>query len=98
MDLKEKLVASFVVFENQVDMNHPVHEIRSEALKNFEARGFPHRKMEAWKYTSLDRLQQVDFSLFPRQDSPLEYNSVRQYFMHEMDTYKIVFVDGVYSS
>jgi len=36
MDLKEKLMASFMAFENQVDMEHPVHDIRSEAIKNFE--------------------------------------------------------------
>ncbi|MGB5653385.1 MAG: Fe-S cluster assembly protein SufD, partial [Robiginitalea sp.] len=98
MELKEKLIASFMAFENEVDLADPVHEIRSEALKNFEAKGFPTRKSEAWKYTSLERLQQVDFSLFPKQDNALEYRDVKKYFLHEIDTYKIVFIDGVYSS
>ena len=53
MDLKEKLVSSFLAFENNVDVDHPVHDIRSEAIKNFELKGFPNRKDEAWKYTSL---------------------------------------------
>src|SRR5690606_31849124 len=30
--------------------------------------------------------------------SNLEYKDVKKYFLHEIDTYKIVFVDGVYSS
>ena len=47
MELKEKLIASFMAFENEVDLADPVHEIRSEALKNFEAKGFPTRKSEA---------------------------------------------------
>jgi len=98
MELKEKLIASFMAFENEVDLADPVHEIRSEALKNFEAKGFPTRKSEAWKYTSLERLQKVDFSLFPKQDNSLEYRDVKRYFLHEIDTYKIVFIDGVYSS
>jgi Fe-S cluster assembly protein SufD len=98
MELKEKLIASFMAFENEVDLADPVHEIRSEALKNFEAKGFPTRKSEAWKYTSLERLQKVDFSLFPKQDNALEYRDVKKYFLHEIDTYKIVFIDGVYSS
>ncbi|MDX1332412.1 MAG: Fe-S cluster assembly protein SufD [Robiginitalea sp.] len=98
MELKEKLISSFMAFENQVDMNNPVHEIRSEALKNFESKGFPHRKQEAWKYTSLERLQKVDFSLFPKEDHNLEYRDVKKYFLDEMDTYKIVFIDGIYSS
>lgn len=98
MELKEKLIASFMAFENEVDLADPVHEIRSEALKNFEAKGFPTRKSEAWKYTSLERLQNVDFSLFPKQDNALEYKDVKKFFLHEIDTYKIVFIDGVYSS
>ena len=98
MDLKEKLISSFLAFENNVDLDHPVHEVRSEAIKNFENKGFPSKKEEAWKYTSLNSLQKVDFSIFPKEESTLEYKDVKKYFLHEIDTYKIVFVDGVYSS
>jgi len=98
MDLKEKLVSSFLAFENNVDVEHPVHDIRSEALKNFELKGFPSKKEEAWKYTSLNALQKKDFSIFPKQENILEYKNVKKYFLHEIDTYKIVFVDGIYSS
>jgi Fe-S cluster assembly protein SufD len=98
MDLKEKLLASFMAFENQVDLDNPVHEVRSEAIKTFEQIGFPHRKMEAWKYTSLAKIQTKDFSIFPKEGGDIEYRDVKQYFLHEIDTYKIVFVDGIYSS
>ncbi|NNL02940.1 MAG: Fe-S cluster assembly protein SufD [Eudoraea sp.] len=98
MDLKEKLVSSFLAFENNVDVDHPVHDIRSEAIKNFELKGFPNRKEEAWKYTSLNSLQKIDFSIFPKKINALEYKDVKRYFLHEIDTYKIVFIDGVYSS
>jgi len=98
MDLKDKLLSSFLAFENNVDVEDPVHDLRSEAMKNFEAKGFPTKKEEAWKYTSLGNLQNVDFSIFPKQESNLEYKDVKKYFLHEIDTYKIVFVDGVYSS
>jgi len=98
MDLKDKLVSSFLAFENNVDVEHPVHDIRSDAIKNFELKGFPDRKQEAWKYTSLNSLQKIDFSIFPKGINALEYKDVKQYFLHEIDTYKIVFIDGVYSS
>ena len=98
MDLKDKLLSSFLAFENQVDLDSPVHEIRSEALKNFELKGFPTKKEEAWKYTSLNALQKTDFSIFPKELNTLEYKEVKKYFLHEVDTYKIVFIDGVYSS
>ncbi|HUH45804.1 MAG TPA: SufD family Fe-S cluster assembly protein, partial [Arenibacter sp.] len=98
MDLKEKLVSSFLAFENNVDVENSVHDIRTNAIKNFEAKGFPTKKEEAWKYTSLNTLQKIDFSIFPKKESILEYRDVKKYFMHEIDTYKIVFVDGVYNS
>ncbi|NNK19900.1 MAG: Fe-S cluster assembly protein SufD, partial [Flavobacteriaceae bacterium] len=98
MDLKEKLVSSFMAFENNVDVDHPIHDIRTEAIKNFEEKGFPTKKDEAWKYTSLNNLQKVDFSIFPKEENSLEYNQVKKYFLHEIDTYKIVFIDGIYSS
>lgn len=98
MDLKDKLISSFLAFENNVNMDHPVHDIRSEALKVFETKGFPTKKQEEWKYTSLNSLLKVDFSIFSKQENSLEYKDVKKYFLHEIDTYKIVFIDGIYSS
>jgi len=98
MDLKEKLISSFLAFENQVDVDSYVHDIRSEAIKTFEERGFPSKKEEAWKYTSLNSLLKKDYSVFPKQERALEYRDVKKYFLHDIDTYKIVFIDGRYSS
>jgi Fe-S cluster assembly protein SufD len=36
--------------------------------------------------------------LFPKHESAVEFSQVRKYFLHEVDTYKVVFVDGVFSS
>jgi len=98
MELKEKLISSFMAFESNVDVDTPIHDLRTEAMKNFEKKGFPTKKEEAWKYTSLNSLRKIDFSIFPKAENALEYNDVKKYFLHEIDTYKIVFVDGVYSS
>ena len=87
-----------MAFENNVDVEHPVHDVRTAAMKNFETKGFPTKKEEAWKYTSLNSLQKVDFNIFPREENALEYKDVKKYFIHEIDTYKIVFIDGIYSS
>ena len=56
MELKEKLLSSYVAFENGVNINSDVHEIRTQALKEFEVLGFPTKKLEAWKYTSLNSI------------------------------------------
>jgi len=98
MDLKEKLVTSFLAFENRVDVDSAVHDIRSEALKTFENSGFPSKKEEAWKYTSLKSVLKHDYSVFPNQEKALEYKDIKKYFIHDIDTYKIIFIDGKYSS
>ncbi|HEY0045849.1 MAG TPA: Fe-S cluster assembly protein SufD [Flavobacterium sp.] len=98
MDLKEKLLASFMAFEERVDVNADLHDIRTSAIKNFEIKGFPTKKDEAWKYTSLNSVLKSDFTVFPKQENSIEFSDVKKYFLHEIDTYKVVFIDGVFSS
>lgn len=98
MELKDKLISSFLAFENRVDIDSPVHDVRSEAIKIFESQGFPSKKEEAWKYTSLNSILKHDYSVFPKHEKNIEYNDVKKYFIHEIDSYKIVFIDGKYSS
>ena len=87
-----------MAFENQVDVDTKIHDIRTEAIKAFEDQGFPTKKDEAWKYTSLKSILKHDYSVFPKQENALDYKDVKQYFIHDIDTYKIVFIDGKYSS
>ena len=99
MDLKEKLLSSFIAFENQNSTDTPfVSQVRGKAIKNFENTGFPTKKNEAWKYTSLNKILREDYSIFPKSETPLEYKDVQKYFIHDIDSYKIVFVDGKYAS
>ena len=98
MDLKEKLVSSFLAFENKVDVDAYVHDVRSDAIKVFEEKGFPSKKEEAWKYTSLNSILKEDYSVFPKQENALDYKDIKKYFIHDIDTYKIIFFDGKYSS
>ncbi len=98
MDLKEKLVSSFLAFENSVDIDAYAHDVRTDAIKIFEEKGFPSKKEEAWKYTSLNSILKEDYSVFPKQENALEYPQVKKYFIHDIDTYKIIFIDGKYSS
>ena len=98
MDLKEKIVSSYVAFEDGVNMNSDVHEIRSKAFQNFEKLGFPSKKIEAWKYTSLNAVLREDYCLFPNKKKTVTLPQVKDHFIHDIDTYKVVFVDGKYSS
>jgi len=98
MDLKEKLLSSFMAFEERIDVHSELHDVRTAAIKNFENKGFPTKKEESWKYTSLNAILKNDFTVFPKNDSNLEFKDVKKYFLHEIDTYKVVFVDGVFNS
>lgn len=98
MELKEKLLSSYMAFEEKIDFIQELHTIRSQAIKNFENKGFPTKKEESWKYTSLNTILKNDFSVFPKKENTVEFAEVKKYFLHEVDTYKIVFIDGVFSS
>jgi len=98
MDLKEKLISSFLAFENQVDNDTFIHDVRNDAIKIFEEKGFPTKKEEAWKYTSLNSILKQDYSVFPKHENTVEYNDVKKYFIHDIDTYNVVFIDGKFAS
>ena len=97
MEFKEKLLASHLAFEERIDFSDPVHQIRLESLKTFEEKGFPSRRDEAWKYTSLNAMLRQNYALFPKAETTIQLKKVKKYFLFEIDTYKVVFIDGVYS-
>ena len=86
-----------MALEQELDLSSPVHDIRSTSLKTFEALGFPSKKDEPWKYTSLAKLLKNDYSIFPKKESSIELKDVKKYFLYEIDSYKVVFIDGIYS-
>ena len=98
INIKEKLLSSFIAFENQTNIDSYVHDIRSEAIKNFESIGFPNKKLENWKYTSLKNLLKNDFIVLPEINNLLEFKDIKKYLIDDIDSYKIIFVDGKYSS
>jgi Fe-S cluster assembly protein SufD len=97
MEFKEKLISSYLAFEDGLDLTDTVHETRARALKVFEDKGFPSKKDELWKYTSLEALIREDYSLFPKSEINIELKDVKKYFLYDTDTYKVIFIDGVYS-
>ncbi len=98
MELKEKLLSSFMAFEERIDVHSELHEVRTSAIKNFENKGFPTKKEEAWKYTSLNAILKNDFSVFPKKENDIDFKEVKKYFLNDVDTYKVVFIDGIFSS
>ena len=96
--LKEKLLSSFIAFENEKDVDAYVHGIRTKAIKNFEQEGFPTKRLENWKYTSLKKTLQHDYKLFPSKSQTLEFKDIEIFLINDIESYKIIFVDGKYCS
>ena len=97
MDLKDKLLDSHIAFEEELGPKDSIQKLRNQALKTFEAKGFPSKKLEAWKYTSLNSLIQDDYLLFPKSEKAVALNEIKHVFLYEVDTYKVVFIDGIHS-
>ena len=98
MNLKDKLVSSYLAFDDNLEDDSPIHEIRKKAIHTFEEKGFPTKREEDWKYTSLKPILNKDYSVFPKGNKELKFKKVRNYFLYDIDSYKLVFIDGVYSS
>ena len=97
-NLKEKILSSFLAFENEKDIDSYVHSIRSKAIKKFESEGFPTKKLESWKYTSLKRALKYDYKLFPSQKDIIDFKDIQDYLINDIESYKIIFVNGKYYS
>lgn len=97
--LRDKFISSFLAFENKksVETDCDFHQKRVEAMQFFEKVGFPTKKIEEWKYTSLKKTLQRDYKLFPlnKNEEP-EAQNIQKYLLKGVESYKIVFVDGVY--
>ncbi|MEO2127460.1 MAG: Fe-S cluster assembly protein SufD [Christiangramia sp.] len=98
MELKDKLISSFMAFEEGLDPDSHLNPVRTQAIRDFENFGFPSRKDENWKYTSLNSILKHDYSVFPKKEDAIDYKDIKKYLIHDIDSYKLVFIDGIYSS
>lgn len=91
MNLQEKWLSSF---ENKADV---LQNSRQEAIAVFKEKGFPTRKDEAWRFTSLSTLLKNDFSVSKHVKSSVTAAQIRP-FLVEGDSYKIVFINGFFDA
>ena len=90
-----------MAFENQpnVDTTTDFHKVRATAMQQFEKVGFPTRKDEDWKYTSLKNFIKTDYTLFPEiQKEEVDLSKIRKFLLKGIDSYKIVFINGIFNS
>lgn len=68
---------------------------RIAAFARFEYLGFPSRKVEQWKYTSLNVLAKQQFQLATSYDLTAARQLLHQQGL-QLDAYQLVFVDGLF--
>lgn len=98
MSFKDHILSSFIALENEADTNSYIHNLRSEALNDFEKMGIPQLKEEAYKYTSLKKFFNKDYNFFPKNETSISYADIKKYLVHQIDAYRVIFIDGIYSS
>ncbi len=98
--LKDKLESSFLVFENELNGEAlgEVHSRRKAAFDRFVSTGFPTKRHEEWKYTNLKPILKHDYRVFLSDDNTVDFSAIKKFFLSDTDTYKLVFIDGYYSS
>lgn len=92
--------SSFIVFENDLNgqAKSPVHRRRQEAFQRFEQMGFPTKRDEEWKYTNLRPVLKHDYRIFSEGEAAIDFRDVKRYFLSDVDSYKLVFIDGMFSA
>lgn len=97
-ELQEKLISEHILFDKRSNQPTVMQKMRDKAIETFEKTGFPTTKSEDWKYTNLRPVLKNDFSFFPENsDIALEYGEVKKFFIHNIDSYNLVFINGIYS-
>ncbi|MDO5655310.1 MAG: Fe-S cluster assembly protein SufD [Flavobacteriaceae bacterium] len=97
--LEEKLISEHILFDQWSKRPTLMEKLREDAINEFEKTGFPTTKLEDWKYTSLKPFLNKDYVLFSdNHDVPINYSDVKTYFIHDIDSYNLVFINGKYSS
>lgn len=92
MSLKDNLLATFPQL-NSANETEVLKDLRKNAIKNFENIGFPTRKEEAWKFTSLNPVLKEDYKIL-FDESKIDEEKIKSYYVEGADTYKMVFVNG----
>jgi Fe-S cluster assembly protein SufD len=97
---KEWYVTRFELFQKSLngEAKTPVHRLRKEAIAAFEARGFPTKRDEEWRFIDLSRLARTQFAAGPADDpGTLFLKDIDRFTFGGLKCARLVFVNGRYS-
>ena len=96
--LKAELVADFQASQARLNgkSNLPVHQLRGEAMKNFEKLGFPSIRHEEWKYSNVSNLVKQTFDFHTKTD--FNQSDLDKIALPNLTGNVLYFINGVYSA
>jgi Fe-S cluster assembly protein SufD len=97
LPLKDRLLSLF--YENLPDIKGnatpAANRLRELALAEFERQGFPHPKMENWRFSDIASLLETDFVFdFRNQSRPFDIDSIFTCDVYDLDTFSVTLLNG----
>jgi len=94
---EQALSTAFAAARARLPGKGAVAALREDAIRAFEARGLPHRRVEEWKYTDLRALLREANPLAPAPDAAAKARGKKAgQILAGVETRKLVFVDGAF--
>ena len=71
--------------------------IRENGFEKFSAIGFPSKRDEEWRFTDISPVMRKEFKLPSISNKLADLNDVSRFMFTNLDAYRLVFIDGIYS-
>jgi len=97
---KNNLLSEFHAFEKNLKTEDSlsVQDTRKSSIDAFASIDLPSKKDENWKYTSLEEIYSKQFSTaYSNRESVLSENQISTFMIPNLDVYRLVFVNGIFS-
>ena len=100
MKLQDKLINSFEKFGQSLSGSETdsLRKMRTNGIEVFKNLGFPTTKDEEWKYTSLNKCIKRDYDFGAEFSLDIRSEDVDRFLCAGIDSYKLVFVNGVFNA
>ena len=94
------LLGHFDAIKNDLPGAGWVGELRARAIGSFDTLGLPHRRIEEWKYTDLRAVLKDAYQPAGGPAGEIDGKTIDAALgaLADVDTYRIVFIDGAYSA
>lgn len=95
--LIDHYLAEYARIERQLPGSDASKRDRKAALRAFAEAGFPHTRMEDWKYTSLKPVEKRHFEISD-EVGDVSADDIAAFLPADLDSHRIVIVDGHFST